>query len=309
MRLQQKWNGRNIAHPQVAMRRFDLYVFKYSAITVVISAVLYNLTLDHLMARGYSSPSVLVYRGLFTMAMTMIVARYSNQSVFPKNIHLNIIRLLNSGIGLMLTFEAYKRLTASTVAMVARLDIPMAVLIGYAAGKRARDFKVGLSVFVVLMVLSILFFADFIHEQPVGLGLALISVSMISLSYLLIKRSTSDENNFSIVNITNIGCIVVGSISGLALGNLNMLQLKDLWLFLLTSLSQFALNYTMAVVYRKNEVERAQRPYLTGAIAVLIVEQVIERRFFPALQIGIILSVVAIIYLITLNRLPFRRKQ
>jgi drug/metabolite transporter (DMT)-like permease len=290
------------------MRRFNFFVFKYSAATVIVSAVLYNLTLDHLMGRGYSSSSVLVYRGLFTMGITMLFARYSNQSVFPKNIHLNVVRLLNSGIGLMLTFEAYKRLTASTVAMVARLDIPVAVIIGYVAGKRARDFKVGLSVFAITLVLSILFFADFIHEQPMGLGLALIAVAMTSLSYLLIKRSTTDENNFTIVNITNIGCILVGMVGGAALGNLHMLQLRDLWLFLLTSLSQFALNYTMAVVYRKNEVERAQRPYLTGAIAVLFVEQVLEQRFFPALQIGIILSVVTVIYIITLNRLHFRKQ-
>jgi drug/metabolite transporter (DMT)-like permease len=290
------------------MRRFNFFVFRYSAVTVVISAVLYNLTLDHLMARGYSSASVLVYRGAFTMGMTMLIARYSSQSVFPKNIHLNIVRLLNSGIGLMLTFEAYKRLTASTVAMVQRLDIPVAVIIGYVAGRRAKSFKVGLSVFAVMLVLSILFFADFIQEEPMGLGLALIAVAMTSFSYLLIKRSTSDENNFSIVNITNVGCILVGLISGLAFRNLHMLKLQDLWLFLLTSLSQFALNYTMAVVYRKNEVERAQRPYLTGAIAVLLVEQMVEQRFFPALQIGIILTVVTIIYLITLNQLPFRKQ-
>lgn len=287
------------------MRRFNFFVFKYSVVTVVVSAVLYNLTLDHLMARGYSSSSVLVYRGLFTMSITMLFARYSNQSVFPKNLHLNILRLLNSGIGLMLTFEAYKKLTASTVAMVARLDIPIAVLMGYIAGKRKRDYKIGLSVFAIVMVMSILFFADFIHEHPLGLGLALIAVAMTSLSYLLIKRSTADENNLTIVNITNIGCILVGVASGILFNNLSLIQLKDLWLFLLTSASQFALNYTMSVVYRKNDVERAQRPYLIGAIAVLMVEQVLEQRFFPALQIGIILFVVGIIYLITLRKSPF----
>lgn len=290
------------------MQRFDSIVYRFSPYIVVIAAVVYNLSLDNLLDRGYSSSSVLLYRGIISMTITVLFALNSGQSVLPKKLHLQILRLTNSGIGLLLAFEAYRGLTASTVAMVSRLDIPIAVLIGFAAGRRKRDFKVGLSVFAICLVLSILFFSGTINENPVSLLLAIIAVIQISISYLLIKRSTKDENNFSIVNTTNIGCIAIGIIAGVVRGNLGALHLQHLWIFLLASLSQFALNYTSAVVYRRKEVERAQRPYLMGSLAVMVVEQLITWQFFAPLHIAYILAVISVIFAITFKRPPGKRQ-
>lgn len=288
--------------------RADVLVYKFSPLIVIVAAVVYNLSLDALLDSGYSSSSVLVYRGILSMTITVLFALNSGQSVMPKKLHLQLLRLTNSGIGLLLAFEAYKGLTASTVAMVSRLDIPIAVLIGFAAGKRARDFKVGLSVFAICLVLSILFFSSTIKEDPVSLALSIIAVIQVSISYLLIKRSTRDENNFSIVNTTNIGCLLIGVLSGLVRGNMDMLQPRHLWIFALASLSQFALNYTSAVVYRRREVERAQRPYLIGSLVVMIIEQVITWHFFAPLHIAYILTVIGVIYIITLKQVPGQKQ-
>lgn len=290
------------------MQRFDGIVYRFSPLIVVVAAVVYNLSLDNLLDRGYSSSSVLLYRGIISMSITVLFALNSGQSVIPKNLHLQILRLTNSGIGLLLAFEAYKGLTASTVAMVSRLDIPIAVLIGFAAGKRRRDFKVGLSVFATCLVLSIIFFSGTINEDPLCLVLSIIAVVQVSVSYLLIKKSTKNENNFSIVNTTNIGCIAIGIIAGFARGNLDALQLRHLWIFLLASISQFALNYTSAVVYRRKEVERAQQPYLLGSLTVMVVEQLITWHFFAPLHIAYILAVISVIFVITLNNAPGRRQ-
>lgn len=290
------------------MQRFDSIVYRFSPLIVIIAAVVYNLSLDDLLDRGYSSSSVLLYRGILSMSITVIFALNSGQSVLPKKLHLQLLRLTNSGVGLLLAFEAYKGLTASTVAMVSRLDIPIAVLIGFIAGKRKRDFKVGLSVFAICLVLSIILFSGTINEDPLCLVLSIIAVIQVSISYLLIKRSTRDENNFSIVNTTNIGCILIGIVAGVARGNLDVVQLQHLWIFLLASLSQVALNYTSAVVYRSKEVERAQRPYLLGSLTVMVVEQLITWQFFAPLHIAYILSVIAVIFVITLRRAPGRRQ-
>jgi drug/metabolite transporter (DMT)-like permease len=290
------------------MQIADRIVLRFSPLIVVVAAVVYNLSLDHLLGSGYSSSSVLVYRGVITLLITVVFAFGARQSVLPGKLHLQVVRLLNSGIGLLAAFEAYKGLTASTVAMVSRMDIPIAVLMGFVAGKRKKDFRVGLSVFAICLVLSILFFSGTINEDRFSLVLAIVAVAMISVSYLLIKRSTRDENNFTIVNTTTIGCLIVGLISGVLRGNLGVLHLADLWVFFLASLSQFALNYTSAVVYRNKDVERAQRPYLAGALVVLVVEQLLAQRFFEPLLVAYILVVVSVIFVITLKRLPGRRE-
>jgi hypothetical protein len=78
-------------------------------------------------------------------------------------------------------------------------------------------------------------------------------------------------------------------------------------LFLLASCSQLALNYTSAVVYRQKEVERAQRPYLAGSIAVMVIEQIITWQFFAPLHIFYIILVISLIYVLTMQQLPSRR--
>lgn len=62
----------------------------------------------------------------------------------------------------------------------------------------------------------------------------------------------------------------------------------------------------LSLTYRYREVEWAQQPYLIGALVVLVAEQVITNKFFPLPHIVTIVVVVAIIYLITLKKNPFR---
>jgi hypothetical protein len=158
-------------------------------------------------------------------------------------------------------------------------------------------------------VLSIFFFAKHIDEKPAGLLLAIIAIMMTSYSYMLIKRSTAEENNFVIVNTVNIGCILVGLISGLFAHNLSIIRISDLWVFLIASVSQFLLNYSMAVLYKHHEIERGRRPYLISALVVLVAEQLWRGKLFDIRQTGIIVLVIGVIYLITLDHLPLNKRK
>ena len=215
-----------------------------------------------------------------------------------------MVRVLVAGVALLLAFQSYKYLEASTVSMIGRLDIPFAVLIGFALGKYNANFKVYLSVFALILVLSIFFYAKHIGEGPKGLVLGIASVFMVSVSYTLVKKSTSVENNFVIVNTTNIGCIAVGLIAGVLFGNLNILHLADLWIYFAASACQFILNYSMSVLYRNREIEYAERPYLFSSLVLLVVEQLFHGYLFDFHHDLIIVLVVGVIYLITLKKLP-----
>lgn len=289
------------------LQQFDNRIFRYSPLIVVVAAVVYNLSLNSLLDTGYSSSMVLLWRGLLSFSLIVTAALAVRQSVFPQKLHLQVLRLTNSGIGLMLAFQAYKGLTASTVAMVSRLDIPVAILIGFITGRRLSDARVRLSVFAIGTVLSIVYFSGTIHEDATSLLMAIIAVCMTSVSYLLIKQSTHSENNFSIVNTTNIGCIAIGAIGILVQQGSIFPGWQHAWLFLLASCSQLALNYTSAVVYRQKEVERAQRPYLAGSIAVMVIEQIITWQFFAPLHIFYIILVLSLIYMLTMQQLPRKR--
>lgn len=290
------------------MQIIDGYFLKFSALIIITSAVFYNLTLEHLIKHGYSSSSILLYRGLLTFLLTVFLSLKSRRRIIPQKIHLQFVRLINSGVALLLIFESFKYLEAATVSMAQRLDIPFAVLIGFITGQNKRDFRVGFSVFACCLVLSIFLFADHIGEKSIGLILVLIAVLQVSVAYFLVKKSVKDENNFVIVNTTNIGCIVVGLTSGLIFSNLNVVRIADLWIFFLASITQFLLNYTASVLYRHKEIVFVQRPYLISALAILIVEQMWHKRLFDIHHSGIIILVIGVIYLITLNKSPGQRQ-
>jgi|GEM_PF-2615154 len=290
------------------MTKTDLFFLKYNALLVIIVSVVYNMTLEHLIKHGYSSSSVLLYRGILTFLLTVVLSLKGGERIIPNKISGQALRILLSGIGLLMIFQSYKYLEASTVFMVARLDIPFTLLLGYLLKKHQLDFKVWLSALALLLVLSIFFYAKHIGEGAFGLALVITAELLIACCYLLIKKATHNENNFVIVNTTNIGCITVGLLSGLFFGNLNQFHLADLWIFAIASVSQFLLNYIASILYRHSNVERVQRPYLVAALVILVVEQLWHGRLFDLHHSLIIILVVSVIYLITLKELSFKIK-
>ncbi len=290
------------------MQKADTLLIKYNAIVIIVASIMNNMTIDHLVQHGYSSSSVLIYRSAITFLITVFLSAGNGLNLLPRNFRQQGLFMINAGISILMLFQSYVYLNASTVAMVQRLDIPFAIILGFIIGKRKKDFKLVLSIIAFCLVLSIFFIARQINEKPIGLVLAMLAIIMTSYSYMLIKKSTSEENNLVIVNTVNIGCIVVGLISGLIAHNLNMIRLADLWIFVGASVSQFLLNYTMAVLFKHHDIERGRRPYLVAILLVLVLEQIWVGHLFDYRNSLIIIMVVALIYLITLDALPFTQK-
>ena len=299
------------------MNRFDQFIYRYNAWVIVVAAVGYNLSIEHLTDRGYSVPSLLVYRGILGGALVGALAWRQGLSLWPQAPRMQVVRFVNSGVALLLAFEAFRRLAGVTVSTIQRLDIPFAVILGVLLGQRSRDGKLVLSLLAVGLVLSSFWFAGQIDEDPVGLGLAILAVALTAVAYLLGKQSVAAENNLTVLNTTNLGCLGVGlAVWGLG-GHLSIIHAADLGLFVLSAVTQFLLNYTMAVLFRHHDVTRAQRPYLLSSVVILGLEMVTEHKWFAPLHIGFVL-VVGVVYLITLTdgmgalqlvRHPFRRWQ
>lgn len=289
------------------MTRIDQFVLRYNAWLILVAAVGYNLSVEHLMDRSYSAPSLLLYRGLAGGAFIAIIAWRQGISLIPRAPRTQVVRFLNSGIAVLLAFEAFHRLAGVTVATIQRLDVPFAVILGVVLGQRLRDGKFGLSLLVTALVLSSFFFAGRIEEDPIGLALALLAVGMTSVAYLLGKKSLSVENNLTVLNTTNLGCFGVGLLVCVLRGHFSPVHLADLWLFGVITITQFLLNYVMAVLFRHHDITRAQRPYLLSAVGVLLLEMLTEHKLFAPLHIVFVLLVVGIVYLITLPKAPSLR--
>ncbi|MFC6223774.1 hypothetical protein ACFP2F_11030 [Hymenobacter artigasi] len=286
------------------MTRTEQFVLRYNAWIILVAAVGYNLSVEHLMDRSYTAPSLLLYRGLAGVVFIVIIAWRQGISLVPQVPQTQVVRFLNSGIAVLLAFEAFHRLAGVTVATIQRLDVPFAVIIGVVLGQRLRDSKFGLSVLALAIVLSSFFFAGKIDEDPAGLALAILAVAMTSIAYLLGKKSLTVENNLTVLNTTNLGCVGVGLLVCVLRGQFSQVHLADLWLFGVITITQFILNYVMAILFRHHDVTRAQRPYLLSAVVILLLEMLTEHKLFAPLHILFVLLVVGVVYLITLTKAP-----
>ena len=222
-------------------------------------------------------------------------------SIWPRAPRTQVVRFFNSGLALLLAFEAFQRLAGATVSTIQRLDIPFAVILGVFLGQRARDSKFALSLLALGLVLSSFLFAGKIDEEPLGLGMALLAVAMTAVAYLLGQKSVATENNLTVINTTNLGCLGVGLVVCALGGHFSVVHAADLWMFALSAVTQFVLNYTMAVLFRHHDVTRAQRPYLLSSVCILGLEMLTERKWFAPLHIAFMLLVVGVVYLITLT--------
>lgn len=290
------------------MKSLDSNLVKYSAIVVILVSVIYNLLIKHLITEGYSASSLLLYRGIFSFCLVICLSVANGQKIIPTNKGNQLLRIILAGTSLLLLFQSYKYLSASTVFLIGRLDIPFAIFVGLIVGTQKVNFKVWLSILSLLAVLLLVFYLQQEGVALKGLLLAIASVMLVAICYLIIKKSTTEENNFVLVNINNIGCVTVGLLSGILFNNLNNLKLKDWWLFLLAAIAQVILNYTAALLYRKVNVERVQRPYLIAAIFVLFAEQIWTGNIFSTQYLIATIAIVAIIYLITLKQLTFTNR-
>ncbi|MDO7886635.1 hypothetical protein [Hymenobacter cheonanensis] len=282
------------------MNRFDNLIYRYNALVTLVAAVAYNQSIEHLTSRGYSVPSLLVYRGILGCALVAAIARWQGLRIWPQAPRAQAVRFFNSGLALLLAFESFRRLAGVTVSTIQRLDIPFAVILAVLLGQRARDGKFRLSLLVLALVLSSFLFAGKIDEDPLGLAMAIFAVAMTAVAYLLGKQSVAVENNLTVINTTNLGCFAVGlAVWGLG-GHLSPIHVADLWLFAVSAVTQFLLNYTMAVLFRHHDVTRAQRPYLLSSVVILGLEMLTEHKWFAPLHIAFVLAVVGIVYLVTL---------
>lgn len=284
----------------LSSERIERYLLRYNAWVVVAAAVAYNLAIEHLTDRGYSAAALLVYRGALGCVLLAAAARWQRVSAWPHASLTQLLRFLNSGLALLCAFEAFRRLAGVTVSVVQRLDIPFAVLMGVAAGQRPRDGKFWLSLLAIAMVGSLFFFAGNIDEDPVGLALALVAVGQTAFAYLLGKKSVASENNLAIFNVTNLSCIGVGVVVCAVRGQISPLHATDLGLLGVSSLAQFVLIYTMAALFRHQDVTQAQRPYLLSSVLILGLEMLTEHKRFAFLHIGFVLALVTVLYFVTL---------
>lgn len=268
-----------------------------------------SLILEYLIhTRDYPSYFVLFIRGVIGFILCTSLAYSKGMRAFPEKWNLQRYRLVNSGIILLLLFESYKHLSATTVSLFQRLDIPFLIILSVFI--RDKKSKVQL-VFSIITILSIVYFVSsnlLTEEQETngatdyyGFILAGGAAFLLAFSYVLLKKTSQIDNAFVIANITCISTAIFGLVTTLINGYNFTININDIWAFLLVGIILVASYYYSMELYKQFHSELAQLPSVLAVVLTMAIEMVIKHKWVKTSEIIVIVFLVLLTTVIAIN--------
>lgn len=268
---------------------------------VILAVTFYTYSIELLTDRGYKPPQIMVFRGSLAFIFCTVISLVRGYSLLPNVWKPQIFRFFINGIASYLVIVSFKYLSASTIALINRLDVPFLIFLSALSGHQKSNLQFWLSVWTVLIIAFLAIDARFIDEETIGFVYAFIGVLFISMGYFLVKHSSKNENAYLICNIFSLSNIVIGLILLLYKGYSLTIHVKDLWIFLLSALSQVGL-YTLAIMlYRWFDIEKARLPFVLATLTTMIIEMLFEHKVFGISQMGLSLLLTGMLITIILN--------
>ena len=276
-------------------QRFSASSTVLLSVAVVALVALQNNNIEYLTEDGYPSAIVLLCRSVTTLTLSTVVGRWQGHSLWPTNWRTQRLRLINSGVALYLFLLSFQYLSATTVGVLQRLDIPILIILT-SIGNRQFGQRGRLAIIIILGVLGFVSLSRHVDEPLLGFAIALTAVFLLSVSFILIKRSVEQENGFVMMNITCLSSIGVSLLSLAITGDTGWHgQHQDIGLLLLSGVLQFTQYCCLVALYRRLPIERAQFPTVLGAISTMILEMLLEQKFFAPIHIICIVVLTALI--------------
>lgn len=160
--------------------------------------------------REVSYEESLFFKGLSCLGLILFFALKNNISLIPKNYKLQFVRFLLAGTSLGLFTLSYNYLSATGVATLSNIDIPVILLLGFFWGTRASKKTVLASITTIALVIILAFLSEATSQenQIKGSILVIFSSLLICLGYFLINESMKLENELMVILTPTLGIIV-----------------------------------------------------------------------------------------------------
>jgi hypothetical protein len=264
-------------------------------VLVVIQLALQSNAVEYLSSDGYSTAVILLFSSIVMLAVSTIMCVQKQLSPLPKNWSMQWIRMLCSGLGLYLSTLSYHYLHATTASLIFELMVPFIVILG-AIESRQSDVRLFLSVGIIGLSVLFFCFTPYSQEPTIGVLTAFLAVTILAVGYRLTKESVVTENQYVIINVTCLSCMLVSLICLAFTDHLNWhYSYIDFGLLIGVGLLRYGQYLCLILLLQVYSTDRAQFPFLLGALTTMFLEMWIEHRFF---SIPYMVAVVVLIILV-----------
>lgn len=279
---------------------------KNLTVIIILLVALNNNLIEYLTGIGYSAALIIFYNGIIAFVITLIYGRLTGKSLKVVNAKFLVLRVLLDAISIWCIFESFNYLSASSVAIVQRMDIPFLILLAYLRGRALKSLQFYISIWTIVILLFFAFDAKFNDEDPVGFVYALTGVMLFALTLLIIKSQTARES----VHVISLSYFFSGIVGGLGFGFLQDISFQvsgqGIYLLSAAAIIQIIIVIVGIQLLRLYKPEMARLPYILGAFATMILEMVVENKLFNFNQIGLSVIIIGLLTTICLDPDPPR---
>lgn len=269
-------------------------------ILIIVLVALNNNCYEYLTNNALKAPQILCYRGGITLLLTIIYAVYKNEALVPKQIRAQGVRFITTGGSLLLALFSFNYLSAGTVSLLCRLDIPVLILFSVALNKTKHWLQILLSILVILIVLFLTIDPKFIDEDRNGFLLLFGSIGMVAIGYLTVHKGSGTESVPSLINVSSVSCLFFGGMLMLVYGYHWLITIESLSMILVSSLINIALFYLTIERYKAYPPEKALLPFVLAIVSTSMVEMLIEHKLYSFQEILVTVILTILISMICL---------
>ena len=268
---------------------------------IIILVALNNNCYEYLSNHSVKAAQTLFYRGVFTLIASSVYGYLKGEKLFPQNISAQSVRFITTGGSLLLILESYPYLSAGTVSMLQRLDIPFLIFFSIAQKQHKKLFQIVLSVLTVLAILVITINPEYFDDDYEGFLFVFGGVSMTAIGYLTMHKGSTKESPPALINISAISSIIFGA--GIISFNHQswLISTHCYFIILLSAIFNVMLFYITIQLYKVYAPERALLPFVWAIFSTSILEMIIEKEVYHLHDIIIKVILTLLISLICLG--------
>lgn len=269
-------------------------------IVIIVLVALNNNCYEYLTNNKLKAPQILFYRGGFTLLLTIVYARYKKQTLVPTDIKAQALRFITTGGSLLLALFSFNYLSAGTVSLLSRLDIPVLVLFSVLLKKSKHWFQIALSLLVIGAVLFLTIDPNFIDEDRNGFLLIFGSIGMVAIGYLTVHRGSNTESIPALINVSSMSCLFFGGLLMIFYRYEWVIAFENVAMIIISSFINIALFYLTIARYKAYSPEKALLPFVLAILSTSVFEMIIEQKFYSAKELIVTATLTFIISLICL---------
>ena len=249
--------------------------FAFWAAILVLSLTAVGLCIRILATNGISLSESLMLRGASCLLLVFIFAHLKSHSLKPKALKTQFFRALIAGLALSFFSLSYKWLTASAVAVISNIDVPLLIvlgpIIGVATSVRAR-------VLAVFSILCLVWYVTGIESQSnlvLGIGVLLVACFLLCLGYLFIKKSMNEENEAITILTPALAIIAYGIVERILMPAVAQAWTPGLFIIdIISGFGMFGCYIATMKLYGLADLATAEFPTLIASLVIQPLEAI-----------------------------------